>query len=99
MVEGVNSTQVQLVWNFTDSSNFGISIDRESPDGSTKQVASGSGPQFLSRDSDYDVNLPATLVIKEVTRTEYVYQFSIIDKLSFQRLREDSVTVNILCKY
>jgi len=96
VMEGVNSTQVQLVWNFTYSSNLGVSITRESPDGSETQVASGIGPQFRSRDSDYEVNLPATLVIKEVTRTEYVYRFNIIDMDSFQQLREDLVTVKIL---
>ncbi|XP_020614881.1 uncharacterized protein LOC110053033 [Orbicella faveolata] len=101
VVEGVNSTQVHLVWNFTDCSSFAIIIDRERPDGSQNtRIASRSGPTFNIFNSDYEANLPATLVIKNVTRNdEYVYVFAVFNTYNFKRELEDSVAVEVLCKY
>ena len=110
VIDGVNSTEVQLVWNFTaaPSSSFAVIINRRRPTGSQlTQVASrnslsGSSSAFNVPDPDtYEANLPATLVIKNVTRNdEYVYSISILDLGPGAVLvLFDEATVDVLCKY
>ena len=105
VIEGVNNTQVQLVWNFTaSSSSFVVSIRRKTPTGSTSQIASlisGSSSGFNVFDSAYEANLPATLVIKNVTRNdEYVYSISVLnlDAGGVEVLLSNEVAVDLLCK-
>ena len=104
VIEGVDSTQVQLVWNFTaSSSSFIVSIRRKTPTGSTSQIASrisGSSSGFNVLDSAYEANLPATLVIKNVTRNdEYVYSISVLDiDAGAVQVLSDEVAVDLLCK-
>ena len=106
MVEGINSTRVQLVWNFTaaSGSSFLISIKRRSstdPGSQPIQIAarSDSSSAFNGVPPDYEANLPATLVIKNATRNdEYTY---IVDVLNINTGLEelfDEVTVDVLCK-
>ena len=106
VIEGVNNTQVQLVWNFTaaPNSSFVLLIRRRSPTGLTSQIASrvsGSSSGFSVLDPAYEANLPATLVIKNVTRNdEYVYSISImdLDAGGVEVLRSNEVAVYLLCK-
>ena len=109
VIEGVNSTQVQLVWNFNaSSSSFLVSIRRRPPTGSVSQIASrlsGSSLGFNvlnSLKSAYEANLPATLVIKDVTRNDvkYVYSISIqdLDAGGVEVLLSNEVAVDLLCK-
>ena len=105
MIEGVNSTQVQLVWNFTaSSSSFIVVIKRRIPPGISSQIASrvsGSSSGFNVLNSAYEANLPATLVIKDVTRNdEYVYRISVmdLDAGGVEVLRSNEVAVYLLCK-
>lgn len=112
VVEGVNGTQVQLVWNFTaaSSSNFVVNIKRRRPTGSApSQVASrtrfgGSSSNFTIPEPNnqliYEANLPATLVIKNVTRyDEYVYSIEVLDlDAGAVEVLFDEVTVDVLCK-
>ena len=107
VIEGVNSTQVQLVWNFTaSSSSFLVSI-RRAPTGSgstSQNIASrisGSSSGFNVLDSAYEANLPATLVIKNVTRNdEYMYSISVLDLDAggVEALLSNEVAVGLLCK-
>lgn len=100
MVEGVNNTQVHLAWNFTDNSSFIILIDRERPDGSQNtRIASRIGAAVNVFNPGYDVNLPATLVIKEVTRNDEFVYILIVSGPAFNKIEDDSVAVKILCKY
>ena len=104
MVEGVNSTQVELVWNFTASASFGISIEREGPDGRTQIAWRGVGAAELTIvdgfKADYEGHLPATLVIKNVTRNDkYKYTFRVINAVTFVPELFDEVTLHVLCKY
>ena len=106
VIEGVNSTQVQLVWNFNaaPSSSFVLFIRRRGPTGSTSQIAShlsGSSSGFNVLDPAYEANLPATLVIKDVTRNdEYVYSISVqdLDAGVAEVLLSNEVAVDLLCK-
>lgn len=105
MVEGVNSTQVELIWNFTATARFGISIQRERFDGSqVVQIASraDSSPNFSIPDNfkaEYDANLPAALVIKNATRNDgYKYTIRVINGDTFVSVLFDEVTVDVLCK-
>ena len=107
VIEGVNSTQVQMVWNFTasPSSTFLVSIRRRPPTGSISQIAShfsGSSSGYNVFDPAYEANLPATLVIKNVTRNddEYVYSISVLDLDAGgqQVLLSKEVAVDLLCK-
>ena len=108
VIEGVNSTQVQLVWNFTaaPSSSFILFIQRRTPTGSqntnvaSRTRISGSSSVFTVSDPDYEANLPATLVIKDVTRNdEFVYSISVLDLDAAGRQEIfDEVTVDVLCK-
>ena len=106
VIEGANSTQVQLVWNFNaSSSSFLVSIRRRPPTGSASQIASrvsGSSSGFSVFNSAYEANLPATLVIKDVTRNDvkYVYSISIqdLDVGGREVLLSDEVAVDLLCK-
>ncbi|KAL9964683.1 hypothetical protein ACROYT_G028358 [Oculina patagonica] len=102
VVEGVNNTQVELVWNFTATASFGISIKRRA-DGSQKvPIASraDSSPTFTISDNfkaEYEANLPATLVIKDVTRNdEYKYTIRVINSVTFVEELLDKVTVDVL---
>ena len=102
VVEGVNSTQVHLVWNFTVASSFLLSIKRRRPTGfQTTQIAArtDSSSAFNVRNSDYEANLPATLVIKDVTRNdEYVYSVRVLSTVSAVEVLFDEVTIYVLCK-
>ena len=101
MVEGVNNTQVELVWNFTATASFGISIRRVRTDGSGNiQIASrgSSDSVFRNVHADYEANLFATLVIKNAARNdEYKYTLDVINSGFGQELF-DEVTVVVLCK-
>ena len=101
MVEGVNSTQVQLVWNFTNASSFFILITRRRPTESqtTRIAVRTQNTDFSVRNcSRYEANLPVTLVIKDATRNEFVYRVSITDTGDTLDEIVDEVTVNVLCK-
>ena len=108
VIDGVNSTQVELVWNFTaaPSLNFFLCIRRRRPtESQSSQVASrnrnsGVSSNFTVSDSDYEANFPATLVIKNVTRNsdEFVYSIAVL-ALDGSGELSDGVTVNVLCKY
>ena len=101
VVEGVNSTQVELVWNFTATSGFIVSIFRERTDGSQRaQIAARSNNDavFDILKPGYEGNLPATLVIKDVTRNdEYVYRLVVSTSSGVPKLT-DEVTVDVFCK-
>ena len=107
VIEGVNSTQVELVWNFTaaPSSSFLLSIRRRRPtESQSSQVASrnrisGVSSNFTVLDSDYEANFPATLVIKNVTRNSDEFVYSIAVSAFDGGELSDAVTVNVLCKY
>lgn len=102
MVEGVNSTQVNLVWNFTATSGFLLSIERRRPtESQTTQIAgrTDSSAAFNILNSDYEANLPTTLVIKDVTRNdEYVYSVRVLSTVSAVEVLFDEVTIYVLCK-
>ena len=104
-MEGVNSTQVHLVWNFTATADFAILIEREKSDGTQNiQVATlgfGSAAFVVPNEfaAEYEAIRPGTLVIKEVTRKDdYVYIFTVFNS-GFQRRLFDSVAVDVLCEY
>ena len=101
VVEGVNSTQVELVWNFTATSGFIVSIFRKRTDGSQRTyiaARSNSDAAFDILKPGYEANLPATLVIKDVTRNdEYVYNLVVSTSSGVRRLT-DEVTVDVFCK-
>lgn len=86
-LEGINSTRVQLVWNFTaaSGSSFLITIKIRSsrdPGSQPTQIAarSDSSSAFNGVPPDYEANLPATLVIKNVTRNdEYTYTVGVLN--------------------
>ena len=107
VIEGVNSTQVELVWNFTAApcSSFLLSIERRRPtESQSSQVASrnrisGVSSNFTVLDSDYEANFPATLVIKNVTRNSDEFVYSILVSAFDGGELSDAVTVNVLCKY
>ncbi|KAL9964684.1 hypothetical protein ACROYT_G028359 [Oculina patagonica] len=96
VVGGVNNTQVELVWNFTATASFGISIKRE---GSQIASRADSSPTFTISDNfkaEYEANLPATLVIKDVTRNdEYKYTIRVINSVTFVEELLDKVTVDV----
>ena len=102
VVEGLNNTQVELVWNFTFNASFGITIRRVRTDGSGNiQIASRSSSDSVFRNvhADYEANLFATLVIKSATRNdEFEYIFTVLNSGFGEELR-DEVNVNVLCKY
>ena len=105
MVEGVNNTQVELVWNFTATSAFIVSIARQrvGDSQSNEQIVGRSGSTAFefpdeSLKTDYEAQLPATLVIKDVNRThEYEYSLTVLTSLGVQKLF-DIATVDVLCK-
>ena len=104
-MEGVNSTQVHLVWNFTATTGFGITIERQKSDGTQNiQIATlgfGSAAFLVLNQvaAEYEAIPPGTLVIKEVTRNdEYVYSFDVINSF-LQRQLFDSVAIDVLCEY
>ena len=103
VVEGVNSTQVHLVWTVPASSNFFIVIEKQRPGEIQRtHILTRTGDTFFffeSSAADYEANLPSTLVIKEATRNEFVYIFSVLRSVPFQQLLQDTVTVKVLCKY
>lgn len=106
MVEGINSTRVQLVWNFTaaSGSSFLIAMKRRSsrgPGSQPTQIAarSDSSSVFNGVPPDYEANLPATLVIKNVTRNdEYTYNVGVLNSNTGLEELFDEVTVDVLCK-
>ncbi|XP_020614820.1 uncharacterized protein LOC110052977 [Orbicella faveolata] len=105
VVEGVNSTQVHLVWNFTATTGFGIIITREKSDGTQNiQIATlglGSAAFVISNQvaAEYEAIPPGTLVIKEVTRNdECVYSFAVLNSFLHRELF-DSVAIDVLCEY
>jgi len=105
VVEGVNSTQVHLVWNFTATAGFGIVIERAKSDGTEDiQIATlgvGSAVFVISNEvaAEYEAIPPGTLVIKEVTRNdEYVYSLSVFNS-GFQRRLFGTVAVDVFCEY
>ena len=108
VIEGVNSTQVQLVWNFTaaPSSSFAVIFKRRRSSGSQlDQIASytriGDGNAvFGAVNPDYEANLPATLVIKDVKRNDdYVYRIGVLDiNAGAEEVLDNEVTVDLLCK-
>lgn len=105
VVEGVNNTQVQLVWNFTATTGFAIIIERQKSDGSSSsQIATlGFGSAaFVVRDpfaAEYEVIPLGTLVIKEVTRNdEFVYSFEVVNT-ALQLQLFDDVAIDVLCEY
>ena len=105
VVEGVNSTEVELVWSFTATSGFIVSIFRQRPgDVQTTQIAArsdSSGAFTILQDAfkaEYEANLPATLVIKDVNRTdEYVFSLSVSNYLGVLKL-VDQVTIDVIGK-
>lgn len=107
MVEGVNSTQVHLVWNFTapPSSGFVVSIKRRRPGSQATQLASRSSTSdnstiFNVREpADYEANFPATLVIKDITRNdENFYSVGILNTNTGSEELFDEVPVDVVCK-
>jgi len=105
VVEGVNNTQVHLVWNFTATTGFGITIERQKSDGTQNtQIATlgfGSAaflvPNLFA--AEYEAIPLGTLVITEVTRNdEYVYNFAVFNS-GFQRQLFDSVAIDVVCEY
>lgn len=107
VVEGINSTRVQLVWDFTaaSGSSFLISIKRRSiadPGSQSIQIAarSDSSSAFNGVPPDYEANLPATLVIKNVSRNdEFTYSVGVLNINTGLEELFDEVTVDVLCKY
>ncbi|XP_078379923.1 uncharacterized protein LOC144662845 [Oculina patagonica] len=102
VVEGVNSTQVELVWDFTATSNYIAIISRqrigdlEATPIAARTQSTGFVLEDPSFSTKYEPSLNATLVIKNVNRTdEYRYSLRVLTTLGSQRLA-DVVTVNFL---
>ena len=105
VVEGINNTQVKLVWDFTAASaSFFVSIFRQRiGDLQQVQIAARTHDTAFqyadpSLSTEYSVQLPATLVIKDINRTnEFGYNLKVLTSLFIEKLF-DHVTVNVLCK-
>ncbi|XP_078379937.1 uncharacterized protein LOC144662857 [Oculina patagonica] len=92
VVEGVNSTQVELVWDFTATSNYIVIISRQrtgdpepTPIAARTQSTSFAleDPSFSTK---YEPSLNATLVIKNVNRTDgYRYSLKVLTNLGVRR--------------
>ena len=105
VVEGVNSTNVDLIWEILPGSGEVVQnlflIRQRSGDVNQVRVASGkySSSFNLATDSfanEYRANLPATLRLLNVDNTEeYVYTLQVSYELSNNNVErdEDSVTV------
>lgn len=104
VVEGVNNTQVELVWNFTAASaSYIVGIFRQRVGNQQNQIAARTHDTAFqyadpSLSTEYAVQLPATLVIKDINRTnEFGYNLKVQTSLGIEKLF-DHVTVNVLCK-
>ena len=100
MVEGINSTRVQLVWNFSGASIFFINV-RVTNEAETTQIAGRNHTSiFTVFNPDYEADLPLTLIIKNATRNDHGHVFSvrIFNVGTFTEI-DDQVTLNVFCKY
>ncbi len=105
-MEGVNSSRVSLKWDFTPSSNYILSFYRQKLGGiQVIQIAvrtgtlSGDVPFVLvdlSFETKYEAKLPATLVLKNVTRNaEYKYIITVQTDRGVEKLI-DQVTIDVV---
>jgi len=100
VVEGVNSTRVQLVWEFTGASRFFITL-RVTNESQTTQIAARNHTTiFTVFNPDYEADLPLTLIIKNAKRNDHGHVFSvrIFNVGSFMEI-DNQVTLNVFCKY
>lgn len=106
MVEEVNSTRVFLVWSFaldSGESLQNVTIERERPGKNIRTIIatrpSANDSFILARNSyktDYGTRFPATLVLKNVKRTdEYIYTLEIFYSNGIRNRREE-VTVSVV---
>ena len=105
MVEGVNSSQVFLIWEFTASlSPFNLTISRQRP-GELEETPIAGRTQstafsYVKNESraEYEARLPATLVLKDVTSNKDQYAYII--KISSGAIEKaiDIVSVDVLGK-
>ena len=86
VVEGVNNTNVDLIWDFLPASGEvvqSIFLNRERPGYSSEQIASRKSntafnPLISNFETEYRANLPATLRLVNVDNTEeYIYSLEV----------------------
>lgn len=99
MVGGVNNTRVQLVWDFTGASNVFITVNVTSESQTTQIAGRSQSSNFTVFNSDYEADLPLTLVIKNATRNDHdhVFRVGITNTDTFLEIN-DEITLNVLCK-
>ena len=105
VVEGVNSSRVSLIWNFSVSlSDYGVSINRQKPGevGETQLAGRTHSNAFSYTKeeyrADYEARLPATLVLKDVTRNKDQYAYIIaISSAAIERAK-DIISVHVVGK-
>lgn len=102
----MNSTRVFLVWSFaldSGESLQNVTIERERPGENIRTIIatrpSANDSFILARNSyktDYGTRFPATLVLKNVKRTdEYIYTLEIFYSNGIRNRREE-VTVSVV---
>lgn len=97
MVLGVNSSDVKLVWQFSDApSNYLVLFFRQKTGGTPKQIsASKNGNAFIpSNTEEFVASLDAKLTLKNVRKDdEYTYSIFLMDSVPVQK---DSHSVSII---
>ena len=105
VVEGVNSSRVALVWDFTASlSSFSVTISRQRPGelGETPIARRTQSTAFSYVKSeyraDYEARLPAVLVLKDVTSNKDQYAYIIKILSGAIEKANDAVSVHVFGK-
>ena len=102
VIEGVNSGRVLLIWTFSlgkGESLEGVTIERARPGENRRtriatRLSANDSFIFASNafKSDYGVRLPATLVLKNVERTdEYIYFLGIFYSNGIRKGRTEAI--------
>ncbi|KAL9964725.1 hypothetical protein ACROYT_G028405 [Oculina patagonica] len=102
VVKGVNSSRVSLIWDFSASSNYLVSLSRQRPgEVRSTQIASryASTAFWYTNEtfrSKYELRPPANLVLKDVKQNdEYVYTITVENSTGVYVLL-DQVTIDVV---
>ena len=82
MVLGVNSSQVTLVWQYSDApSQYFVQFWRQKTGEEITQISSSkNGNAFDRSNTEFVARLPATLILKSVKASEkYTYSLYLLD--------------------
>ena len=101
MVLGVNSSQVTLVWRYSDApSQYFVQFYRQKTGENLKQISSSKdGNSFdPSNTNEFEASLEATLTLKNVKRNEeYTYTIFLMDS-SAKEVESHKVSIKVVGK-